>query len=213
MQTSVTCLCLTRNRREWLPRAIACFLAQTYEHRDLLIIADGDDVSDIVPANDPRIRLVLSDKLSIGAKRNFGVLLAQGDVVATWDDDDHSRPERIGHQISLLSEARKSVTGYRRMRFVNRIGQWVLYEGSPDYAVGTSLTFSREWALANPYPDKQVHEDCDFWRNALAQGRFVGSDELDMMHATSHPGNTSPRIVVGGNWKLCEPPPYGIEAV
>ena len=36
----VTCVCLTRNRREFLPRAIECFLAQTYEPRELLVLND-----------------------------------------------------------------------------------------------------------------------------------------------------------------------------
>jgi hypothetical protein len=55
----VTCACLTRDRREWLPRAIACFLAQTYEPRELLIVATGRDaVDDLIPLGDPRIRLI-----------------------------------------------------------------------------------------------------------------------------------------------------------
>ena len=52
MTPLVTCLCLTRNRRGFLPRAIECFVAQTYEERELLIVDDGDDsIADLAPAD------------------------------------------------------------------------------------------------------------------------------------------------------------------
>ena len=49
----VTCMMLTRNRREWLPRAIACYQAQTYANRELLIVMDGEDTRDAIPADQP----------------------------------------------------------------------------------------------------------------------------------------------------------------
>src|SRR5690348_4458021 len=99
----VTCLCLTRNRREWLPQAIVCFQLQTYEHRELLIVADGDDVSDLVPQEDSRIRLVCSgSRLTIGAKRNYGCAHACGEIIAHWDDDDYSAQQRLTEQVALL---------------------------------------------------------------------------------------------------------------
>jgi hypothetical protein len=45
----VTCLCLTRNRPEWLPKAIKSFQSQTYRRRELMILADGQDVRHLVP--------------------------------------------------------------------------------------------------------------------------------------------------------------------
>ncbi len=67
MNPLVTCLCLTRNRRAWLPRAIGCFLAQTYEERELLIVDDGDEgVTDLVP-DDPRIRVMVAEVVAVAA--------------------------------------------------------------------------------------------------------------------------------------------------
>src|SRR5437870_1942610 len=56
-EQGITCLCLTRNRRGWLPKAIASYLAQSYTPRELLIIADGEDVTDLVPQQED-IRLI-----------------------------------------------------------------------------------------------------------------------------------------------------------
>ena len=52
----VSCICLTRNRREWLPKAIDCFEQQTYSQRELVIVWDGEPVADLVPSAD-NIRL------------------------------------------------------------------------------------------------------------------------------------------------------------
>src|SRR5262249_36989087 len=56
-EQGVTCLCVTRNRGAWLAKAIEAYLAQSYEPRELLILADGQDVSGIVPKR-PDIQLV-----------------------------------------------------------------------------------------------------------------------------------------------------------
>src|SRR3954465_8432998 len=106
----VTCLCLTRNRREWLPRAIACFQAQTYERRELLIVADGDDVRDLVaglPALPPGTLGCTGARLGIGAKRNWGCQRATGELIAHWDDDDYSAPTRLADQVARLLESGK----------------------------------------------------------------------------------------------------------
>src|SRR6187402_828302 len=87
----VTCICVTRNRREWLPKAIRHFQAQTYSNRELLILADGESVADLVPA-DESIHLIQAamdnpEPINIGDKRNAAVAMSQGDVIAHWDDD------------------------------------------------------------------------------------------------------------------------------
>jgi glycosyltransferase involved in cell wall biosynthesis len=154
----VTCLCLTKNRRQWLPRAIQCFERQTHRDAELLILADGEDVRDLLPADDPRVRLIHLEKpLNIGDKRNFGCERAAGDVIAHWDDDDHSEPERLADQIRRLDESGKSVTGFRSMRFTDGIDWWK-YNGTHNYALGTSLVYRREWWRANRFKSVQIGE-------------------------------------------------------
>ena len=80
----MTLLCLTKNRRRWLPQAIACFQRQTHKDAELLILADGEDVRDLLPADDSRVRLIhLERPLNVGDKRNFGCERAAGHVIAT----------------------------------------------------------------------------------------------------------------------------------
>jgi O-antigen biosynthesis protein len=200
----VTCLCLTRNRREWLPKAIACFLRQTYPSRELLIIADGTNVRDLLP-DDPSIRLIeVAGHSDIGTKRNFGCSRANGRVIAHWDDDDYSASQRLLDQVGRMESTGKAVTGYRSMRFTDGRTCW-LYSGSPDYALGTSLCYRVEWWRNHQFPSVQVAEDSHFVRLAAAARELSVAPAGELMHATVHGGNTSPRTLQGSNWQMiCE---------
>ena len=196
----VTCLCLTRNRPEWLPKAIESFQRQTFRRRELMILADGQDVSHLVPAGDPRIRLIhLDGRPEIGAKRNYGCTRAAGAVIAHFDDDDYSAPGRLADQIERLLDSGKAVTGFHSMRFTDGV-RWWKYEGIRNYALGTSLCYRHSWWREHPFPAIQVGEDNAMVATAHAAGQLVTADAGDLMYATNHAGNTSPRKL-GDNWK------------
>jgi len=194
----VTALCITRNRRTWLPQAIQCFLAQTYRPLELLIVADGEDVRDLVP-NDQRIRLIHIDRtMHIGDKRNFGCQHARGEVIVHWDDDEFCAPNRVTDQVSRLVESGKSVTGYNSMRFTDGTNWWQ-YQGAADYALGTSLCYRKSYWEENKFPSMQIGEDLIFSNMAAFNREFIVADAGDLMHATIHSQNTSPRTL-GSAW-------------
>lgn len=198
-RTFVTCLCLTKNRREWLPRAIESYRQQTHTARELLILADGDDVRDLVP-DAPDVRLIhLEDGRTIGDKRNYGCERARGDLIAHFDDDDWSAPRRIAAQIETLDSAGKSVTGFRAMRFAEGDGWWQ-YTGDANYALGTSLLYRRSYWSANRFMSLQVGEDNYFVSEAVTNNALVTVDAGDLMFAQLHAGNTSGKNK-GSAWK------------
>jgi glycosyltransferase involved in cell wall biosynthesis len=194
----VTCLCLTKNRREWLPIAIDCFRRQTYENRELLVVADGVFIFDLVP-EDPRIT-VLERGGPVGAKRNAGCDAARGDIIAVWDDDDYSAPQRIGSQVAAMRENGKAVAGYAAMKFTDaspenrRIApsgapaRWWLYTGT---TLGTSLCFTRDWWMRHRFKEINCGQDEQFATEALGAKQLVREGDLDLMYATNHPGNAS----------------------
>ncbi len=199
MTPLVTCLCLTKNRREWLPAAIDSFLASTYPNRELLILNSGIDVLDLVP-DDGRISLIHRDPgLTIGELRNHGVKMAAGEIIAHWDDDDYSAPDRINDQVTRLMFSGKAVTGYSSMVFESDTEKW-MFTALSNFAIGTSLCYRRDFALANPFPPIQVGEDAQFCNKARDMKQLVSVPAMDMMRASIHPGNTSPRILKGDNW-------------
>ena len=145
----------------------------------------------------------LAESRNIGEKRNFGCSRAAGEVICHWDDDDWSAPERLARQIEMLAESGKAVAGFRSMRFTDGESWWK-YEGPRDYALGTSLCYRREWQQAHPFPPVHVGEDNEFTTAAWNAGQLVSEDAGELMYATIHPGNTSPRSI-GSNWHFVPP--------
>ncbi len=200
----VTALCLTRNRREWMPQAIRGFQGQDYPEKEMLILADGEDVSDLVP-DDPRIYLHATPNdtrpRTVGEKRNLGCSLVRSDIIVVFDDDDFSAPGRISDQVRRLLESGKAVTGYHSMRFTDG-RRWWLYAGreTPNLILGTSLCFYREWWEYHRFQNLQVTQDELFGYAASEEGQSISVDAGDLMVATVHRGNTSRRDTDKNPW-------------
>jgi glycosyltransferase involved in cell wall biosynthesis len=168
----------------------------------MLLVADGDDVSDLLPADDPSISLIhIEPGYTIGEKRNFGCDRADGEIIAHWDDDDWSAPDRLEDQVRRLQESRLEATGYQHVLFTNGT-QWWKYHGIANYAVGTSLCYRKEFWRQNRFPARQVGEDGHFVARANAERQLIAVDAGELMVATVHAGNTSPRSIHGEQWEL-----------
>lgn len=211
----VTCLCLTRNRREWLPRAIECFRLQTYATRELVIVADGEAVKDLVP-EDSRIRLLLCPSgTTVGAKRNLGCASARGELIAHWDDDDWSAADRLDHQVGLLLDSEKAVMGYHSILYRETRSLRIWAEGvarrpassrwawrsAQGRAAGTSLCYRRAWWAAHRFLDVNCGEDDAFFAEARDAGVVFTVDGGERICATNHVGNVSGRLVGGIEWE------------
>lgn len=100
----VSCIMPTADRRRFIPDAIRRFLAQDYQHKELVVVDDGDDpVGDLVP-DDQTIRyLHTKPRQMMGAKRNFCCSLTRGEIIAHWDDDDYYAPWRLSRQVRELA--------------------------------------------------------------------------------------------------------------
>lgn len=223
----VTCLCLTKGRKEWLPGAVASFLQQDYAgHKELLIVADSFQDYPGMPdqsgcpsgviwlGNEISITVKFGPSLNVGEKRNFGCESASlADVIAIWDDDDYSAPGRLTQQVETLLSSGKAVTGYTSMKFTDGREWWnfsyypvVDATGEYEFVLATSLCFRRDWWQTHPFEDMQVGQDERFALAASAADQLAPCPDLDLMYATIHPGNTSPRVringaLVGSNWE------------
>jgi hypothetical protein len=99
----------------------------------------------------------------------------------------------------MLNESERSVVGFHSMRFTDG-AKWWKYEGTRNYALGTSLCYRREWWQKHPFESKNIGEDNAFVAVASAAKQLISDDAGELMVAMNHPGNTSPRSM-GDNWK------------
>jgi len=85
------------------------------------------------------------------------------------------------------------------MEFTDGSNRWE-YTSQPNYALGTSLCYWKDWWRAHPFKTVNIGEDNAFVAEAAAAGKLVSVHAENRMHATIHAGNSSPRIF-GSNWK------------
>ncbi len=95
-ETCVSVVLATRNRAEFLTRAIASVAGQTHSHWQLVVVDDGSD-DELTPAllegfEDPRIVVVRQEHRGLSSARNAGLDRATGDYIAYLDDDNVLHP-------------------------------------------------------------------------------------------------------------------------
>lgn len=105
----VSCLMVTGNRKELSRRAIQCFINQSYENKELVILDDGtEDYSELLtgipPADYQYIKIKKNPDTVLGSLRNITLDAATGDYLVQWDDDDWYHPDRIKIQASFLDQ-------------------------------------------------------------------------------------------------------------
>ena len=187
----VSCVMPTADRAPYVPQAIRCFLAQTYGNRELVILDDGKkSVEGLIPS-DLRIRYFrLTEKHVLGAKRNMVCDIAQGEVIAHWDDDDWSAAGRLGDQIKRLLESKKGVTGYHRFFYWDDVGRRAYqyqFTGAGFYAAGSTQCYLKSYWQAHPFASKQRAEDSDFSFTAAKLGQLT-SVVSTLLVARAHAG-------------------------
>jgi glycosyltransferase involved in cell wall biosynthesis len=209
MPPLVSCLMPTRDRRPFVGRAVAQFMAQDYPDRELVVIDDGvDRIADLLP-DDPRIRLLRSEqRLAVGAKRNLACEAARGDVLMHWDDDDWMAPWRVRYQMSELEARGAQVCGLARLYFYDagarRAWEYVYPDGVRGWVAGGTLCYRRDVWRNHRFPDINEGEDTRFVWN-LRGIALLPLEDSTFYVATIHPGNTSRKRTQERRYRPCAP--------
>jgi glycosyltransferase involved in cell wall biosynthesis len=188
----VSCLCVTRNRVPLLRRSVACFLEQTYERREMVVVYESDDVATgeyLRSLGDVRIRPIevpQSDGLSLGALRTLSLSVADGVYAAQWDDDDWHAPTRLSEQIATLR--RSGTPGCV-------LSRWTIY----DAVTGRSyVSGQRSWEgslvaerlAIPPYPSLRQGEDTPVIAAMTERRRLTHLERPDLYVYVFHGTNT-----------------------
>lgn len=218
---TVCAVMLANGRPEMVARAVLCFRAQTYEHKQLVVL-------DTSPTNE-QDWLLWKPELngtSIGQLRNLANAWAavcapigkySRQIIMHWDSDDWSHPERIAEQVAMLQTTGADVAGYRDLVFWHQqTGEAWLYTNyhTPP---GTTLCYWRKTWERVPFQPTSKGEDTRWLMDVRAAGmkvaawtsrpevyrREVPNARLDpRCIALIHGGNTSSEITPGAaEWK------------
>ena len=126
----------TRNRAEYVDRAIASALAQTVDDLEVIVVDDAstDDTPAILrrlAGSDPRLRVLRHEEpRGAPAARNAGVDAAAGAIVAFLDDDCVWHPDKLAKQLAAMEPGR----GVAYCDHAIRHGDEWIIEGEPGAA-------------------------------------------------------------------------------
>jgi hypothetical protein len=218
VNSSVTCIMPTANRRRFIPFSIRLFLAQDYPNKELIIVDDGEDsIADLLQTSDQLkyIRREPGD-LSLGEKRNLACEHAKGDVIMHWDDDDWYSPWRISYQLACLKTHDSELCGTSDVLFVDARSASAWEYRSNGYAhwlCGASLCYTKALWQQHRFADVKIGEDNRFVRSArqarigvIQDNRFlvvrVHSNNTCTKRPTHWPSRSfeSMRSIIGRDW-------------
>jgi glycosyltransferase involved in cell wall biosynthesis len=201
----VTCIMPTRGRREMAQISLDCFMAQTYEKKELLVLDDFEDRSFAdKPGDESVLYMTNSGSASVGSKRNRCCDVAAGLIILHWDSDDWNAPNRIEDQVERLLASGKSVTGYNTLLFhEEQLKTWGRFHGPTDYGLGTSLCYLKSYWETHRFLDVNVAEDNSFVYGAARENQYVSATDRSIIVARVHAGNTSPKDM--GNFRPIDP--------
>ena len=100
----VTVILPTRDRAEWIGRAIDSVLAQSYTRLELLVVDDGsrDATAQVLDRYADRLTVLSQAPAGVYAARNRGMRHANGELVAFMDSDDVWHRHRLVAQLELM---------------------------------------------------------------------------------------------------------------
>jgi len=112
-QPLISCLCVSHHAAFLLERSIACFCAQTYPNKELLIVFRENNPGIKAAAGKnmhPGIKYIEvadEDCDTLGDLRNVSVQHAAGEYICVWDDDDWYPDNRLSLQMRGIRESQK----------------------------------------------------------------------------------------------------------
>jgi glycosyltransferase involved in cell wall biosynthesis len=191
---------VTADRPQFVMRAIRLFELQSYPHRELVIVDDGEcDLSQLIEQSPHRdlvryIRLPSCPRLTLGELRNLSIANARGSWCIQWDDDEWYHHTRIEKQIEIAVQTRvgASVLKWTLMHVndsTNDVGKRLF---RTDVGIGTPGTILFRRDLAPTYPHLSRNEDAAFMRGVRdVQGLAVMGPEFSHLFVrVFHGGNT-----------------------
>ncbi|MCB1122444.1 MAG: glycosyltransferase [Verrucomicrobiae bacterium] len=99
------------NRATLVKETIDNMLQQTWEDHEIIVVDDGstDNSVEILKAYGDRIKVICQKNQGVGAARNNGLEVANGEYIQFMDSDDLAGPRKVENQVIALEDHRADV--------------------------------------------------------------------------------------------------------
>jgi hypothetical protein len=172
----VSVVLTTRDRPTFLPIALRCYAEQTYPHRELIVVDDGDtfpaDLAAVETAGGTILRV--KSGTILGAKLNQGLQLARGPLCHKMDDDDWYAPTFLESMVSRFLQARgklcrSTLAGLMPYLFFD-LNRWRVRRSQLSATAGSALLFASEDWKQRPFRELPQAEDSWFVQDQCDAG-------------------------------------------
>jgi glycosyltransferase involved in cell wall biosynthesis len=186
-QFKVSVIIPVYNGEKYLDRAIDSVLEQTYANYEIIAIDDGstDRTSKILETYSSKIRYCYRDNQGVAATRNYGIEIAEGELIAFLDADDFFFPDKLAKQVDCFQEnpdLGMVICGWQLVDAAgNKISDVELWRYSPQLDLATAVLYKparpsatmlrRDWCRqVNGFDISLARaEDLDFLLRLLSQ--------------------------------------------
>jgi glycosyltransferase involved in cell wall biosynthesis len=196
MSELISCILATANRERFIPQALACFAAQTYPHRELIVVDDGEVSVGALCRDAPGVKHIRLDRPTpTGTKLNLGMENASGSILQKIDDDDYYAPGFLATAVARI-QGSPSPMGIAAwdcfLILLARSERQTLYFSGNGWLAGGTLCFRREVWAATPFRNVAKDEDAYFIDEAAGPFLRIRSPEEYVL--VRHGGNTWKRF-------------------
>ena len=196
----VSVLIPTRDRPRLFGLALEYFRYQTYPHKELVVIDDGE----LFPVNPAPIEALGGKLIRVptgtptGSKLNVGVEQARGRFLQRMDDDDWYAPSFMDIMVAGALQYQVDVC-IPTLSFVLPflffdVARWEIRQSHRSAAPGATFFFSRDAWEEHPFQPLTIDEDVWFFREQQRWGAEVlPVRALEFFLAVRHRGFTGER--------------------
>ncbi len=198
----VSVVCITKDRRIFMPLLKYCYMIQSYpeDKLELVLVDDGEDSIEDTLIGVPNVKYVRADPgLTISQKRNLAVENAMYDIIVTMDDDDVYPNNSVLQRVAMLLMEPKKECGFCTTIPCYDIVKYASFMNVPP----THLSMSERVSEATLIFTKKFWEERHFEDsvhigegNAFIRGREHMCREIspqEVIVSLIHPKNTSSR--------------------
>jgi len=214
MSLLVSIIIPTHNYGRFVAEAVESALAQSYPHREIIVVDDGsaDGTRQVLEPYFDRIVYIYQANQGLSAARNTGIGAAKGELIALLDSDDVWHPRKLEVQVKFLGE-HPEVGLVASEMFSDQRQDWPIIDGEPSGLVARILALEDVAGKARFAPSTAVIrrsclddvglfdptlrcvEDRDMWIR-LASRYVLAKLPLTLLWYRLHPQSLSNKAVL-----------------
>lgn len=199
----VSVVIAVRNGEQFLGAAIESALAQTWTHREIIVVdGESSDRSRDIARSYAQVRLLPQSSRGFAGAWNEGILASHGSLIAILDSDDLWEPRKIELQVRALAQHPQCGYAVARTRFLRMPGaplppgfDRVDMEADHSAPYPSAVLARREMFDRVGLFDESLHiaSDIEWFRKARDLGIESVSMPDTLLHRRIHAGNLSSR--------------------